>query len=488
MRKFFRRIFRFLFLAILVILAIVIFKTYTYHSMQVAIDPIPKSEVNEKAPERLAGAVRFETVSFEDHMDTLPFLNLDTFLQTAFPKMFERMERIDVASPSILLKWAGAKPMLPPVLLMGHLDVVPAEKETIDDWAEGPFSGKLGDGFVWGRGTLDDKLNVMGLLESANTLLEQDYQPERTLYFSFGHDEELGGRNGAAKIADYFKDQGIRFEYVLDEGLLILDGALPGLSRPLAMIGTSEKGEATLKLEVKLDEGGHSSMPPAETAIGVLSEALNRLHENPCPARLDGPTLELLQHAGPETSPFFRALFANTWLTKGMLIRQFSQSASSNAVVRTTTAPTIVHAGVKSNVLPSTGYAMVNFRIIPGETPESVADYVEKTIREPRIAVSIMPGAVPPSPVSPTNTFGFQAIEKTIRQIFPEAVVSPALVIAQTDSRHFTGLSDAVYRFTPVRLTKADLSRIHGINERISVDGYKDLLRFYGQLIVNSTQ
>lgn len=488
MRKFFRRIFRLLLLAILVVLAIVIFKTYTFHSMQVAIDPVPRAAADEKAPERLAGAVRFETVSFEDRMDTLPFLNLDTFLQTTFPRVFERMERIDVAAPSLVLKWAGAKPMLPPVLLMGHLDVVPTEKETIAEWTESPFSGKIGDGFVWGRGTLDDKLNVMGLLESADALLEQNYQPERTIYFSFGHDEELGGRNGAARIADYFKNQGIRFEYVLDEGLLILDGALPGLSRPLAMIGTSEKGEATLRLEVRLDEGGHSSMPPGETAIGILSEALNRLHENPCPARLDGPTLELLQHAGPETSPFFRALFANTWLTKGMLIRQFSQSASSNAVVRTTTAPTIVHAGVKNNVLPSTGYAMVNFRIIPGETPESVAGYVEKTIREPRIAVTILPGAVPPSPVSPTNTFGFQAIEKTIRQIFPEAVVSPALVIAQTDSRHFTGLSDAVYRFTPVRLTKADLSRIHGINERISVDGYQDLLRFYGQLIVNSTQ
>ncbi len=488
MRKFFRRIFRLAFLALLAVLGIMAVQTFTFHSKQALVDPVPPVAIDQNAAARLAASLRFPTVSYEDRMDTLPFLQLDTFLQTAFPEVFSQLERIDAAFPSLALKWPGAKPKLPPVLLMAHLDVVPVEPESLPEWGAGPFEGRIQDGFIWGRGALDDKLSVVGLLEAVNMLVKENYHPERSIYFSFGHDEELGGEKGAVKIAEYFARAGIRFEFILDEGQLILENAMPGLGKPLAMIGTAEKGEATLRLDVRLEEGGHSSMPPSRTAIGVLSEALDRLRKNPSPARIDGATRELLMHAGPETSPLYRALFANLWLTEGALIRQFSASPSSNAVIRTTTAPTIIHAGLKENVLPSSGYALVNFRILPGETPESVARYVEKTIREPRITVSILPGAVPPSPVSPTNTFGFQTIEKTIRQTFPGAVVAPALVVARTDSRHFSRVSDAIYRFTPIQVSREDLSRFHGLNERISLEGYADLLRFYRQLLLNSTK
>lgn len=488
MRKFLRRIFRLAFLALFAILCIMAVQTYTFHSKQAVVDPVPPVAIDENAATRLAGSIRYQTVSREDRLDTLPFLQLDTFLQTSFPAVFAQLERIDAAFPSLVFKWPGAKPKLPPILLMAHLDVVPVEPESLPEWEAGPFDGKIQGGFIWGRGTLDDKLSVVGLLEALNMLVKEHYHPERSVYFSFGHDEELGGANGAVRIADYFAKAGIRFEFVLDEGQIILEGAMPGLDKPLAMIGTAEKGEASLRLDIRLEAGGHSSMPPAQTAIGALSQAIDRLGEHPCPARIDGATRELLMHAGPETSIFYRALFANLWLTEGTLIRQFSASPSSNAVVRTTTAPTIIHAGLKENVLPSSGYALVNFRILPGETPESVAQYVKETIREPRINISILPGAVPPSPVSPTNTFGFQTIEKTIRQVFPDAVVAPALVVARTDSRHFTSVSDAVYRFTPIRLSREDLSRLHGLNERISVEGYADLLRFYRQLLLNSTK
>ncbi|MFN7116893.1 MAG: M20/M25/M40 family metallo-hydrolase, partial [Saprospiraceae bacterium] len=266
--------------------------------------------------------------------------------------------------------------------------------------------------------------------------------------------------------------------------------ALPGLAPPLAMVGVAEKGYVTLHLTAALDEGGHSSMPPKQTAIGILSDAITKLEANPFPARIDGAARGLLDHVGPEMPLPFKIVFANMWLTEDLLKWQFSQAPTSSALIRTTTAPTIIRAGVKDNVLPSTAEAKVNFRILPGETVETVIEQVRRTIGDGRVKVEPDKASFGenPSPVSATNTFGFSVIQKSIREVFPQAIVAPALVIGATDSRHYREVSDNIYRFLPVQVANADLSRIHGQNERVSIENYKNTIRFYRQLILNSTR
>ncbi len=351
-----------------------------------------------------------------------------------------------------------------------------------------PYSGSLADGFIWGRGTLDDKVNILAALEVFEALLVEGYQPERSIYLACGHDEEVGGLNGARAIASHFKLQGIQFEYILDEGSVILNDALNGLNRPAALIGISEKGYTTLELVAKSEQGGHSSMPPAETAIGLLSTALSKLSDHPFPASIDGPMRKLFSQLGPEMDQPFKAVMANLWLFEGLILRQLSTNSTTNAAIRTTVAPTMLRSGVKENVLPTEATAVVNLRIRPGETVETAKAYIREVISDERIEVreKAAQSSANPSPVAGTETFGYRVIEKTSLEVFPEAVVAPCLVIAQTDSRHFHELSQNIYRFFPVRLDKSDLSRIHGIDERISQEGYKNVLRFYRQLVLNS--
>ncbi len=229
-------------------------------------------------------------------------------------------------------------------------------------------------------------------------------------------------------------------------------------------------------------------MPPPETAVSVLSSAIEKLQHHPFPAKVNGATKQLFNYIGPEMSPLYKVLFANLWLTKGVLTRQLSQDPPANATIRTTVAPTIISGGIKDNVLPAQAKATVNFRILPGETTASVKAYVKELIDDERIEISEVNAAFAkdPSPVSPTDAFGFTVIQRTIQEIFPAVIVAPGLVIAGTDSRHYASVTENIYRFMPVRINKAELSRIHGANERISAVNYKQMIRFYRQLIINS--
>lgn len=485
MKGLIRLLIRLFIFGIVIVIGVMTVKTVTFTSRQIPITPVKPIAIDDTAVQRLSQAIQIPTISQSDQIDTIAFLQFDTLIQRAFPLVDSLLEKNYIHRFSPVFKWQGKNSNLPPLLLIAHLDVVPIEDST--KWEMPPFSGAVKNGFVWGRGTLDDKIAVFGLLESVERLLKEDYVPERTLYLAFGYDEEISGRNGALSIANWFEQQNIRFEYILDEGLVVLEKALPGLDPPLAMIGVAEKGYATLKLTVNLEEGGHSSMPPKETAIGVLSKAITKLETNPFPTKIDGASEGLLEYVGPEMSLPFKIIFANLWLTKGMLKWQFSQAAASNALIHTTTAPTIIQGGVKDNVLPSSAEAKINFRILPGETVETVTEQVRKTVGDERIA--IMPDSASssdPSSVSATNTFGFLVIQKSIREVFPKTVVAPALVLGATDSRHYRAVSDHIYRFLPVQIVNEDLSRIHGKNERVSIENYKNAIRFYRQLILNS--
>jgi len=488
MKKLLKRLFLLLFFGLILILIVFAIKTLGFSSKQMArVEPIAKIQLDDASTERFISSIQIPSLSYTDHVDTVAFQNLDTLLRENYPLLYARMHHKTINQFSNIYKWKGKDPSLAPVLLIGHTDVVPIENK--EAWEEEPFSGKIKDGYIWGRGTLDDKINVIGLMEASTLLLQEEFTPSRDLYFAFGHDEEVGGNAGAKSIAAYFAKQNINFEYVLDEGLVVLQNALDGLEPPLAMIGIAEKGFTNLKLSINLDSGGHSSMPPKETAIGMLANAVGKLSNEPFPARIDGATRGLLEYAGPEMELFQKILFANLWATKGLIKNSLSSDATSAALIRTTTSPTLFKSGIKDNILPSQASATLNFRILPGETVQSVKEKVIKMIENDRIKVELDEGiSSNPSPVSSTTSFGFRVLQKTLQEVFPETVIAPGLVIAATDARNYSTVAKDVYRFTPVSIRRDDISRIHGNNERISIENYHNAIRFYKRLIENSTK
>jgi carboxypeptidase PM20D1 len=364
------------------------------------------------------------------------------------------------------------------------MDVVPVEEETLDKWTFDPFSGKVQDGFIWGRGLLDDKGSLVAMMEAAESLITEKFVPERDIYLVFGHDEEIGGRNGAAKIASLLLAKGVKPEFVLDEGGVISKGIMPGVQQPLALVGISEKGYASVELTSAM-AGGHSSMPQQETPILLVSRAVSKLVENQFPAEFSPPLQSFMEYVGPEMPLARKAIFANRWLFKPMILGIYEQSNSGNALVRTTTAPTIFRSGVKDNVLPNLATATVNFRILPGTTSGEVLEHVKEVIADERITVRLARAPNEPSPVSGVETPGFKALTKTIRETFPETIVSPYLVIGATDGRYFAKITSDIYRFAPFTLTPEDLERVHGINERISIRDYHASINFYLNLIRN---
>ncbi len=445
-----------------------------------AAPPVP---VRPGAAERLADLVRIPTVSQDGGtFDAAAFATLHAALAERFPRVHAALPREVIGGGSLLFTWKGSDTTSAPILLLGHLDVVPADGE---GWTHPPFSGALQDGAVWGRGTLDDKLTVAGVLEAVETLLERGQRPRRTVLLAFGHDEEIGGRQGAQAIAKLLQARGVKPLFALDEGLIIADGLMPGLPRPAALIGIAEKGFASVELLATV-EGGHSSMPARETAIGVLAAALARLQEQPLPARLDGAAEQLFGAIGPYMPFPARMAMANTWLFRPLLLRQLAARPSTDAMVRTTTAPTIVQGGDKENVLPGKARAVVNFRILPGDTVETVLAHVRAVAADARIAVKALPGAVEPTPAADPNDPAFRTVARTTKAVFPETLVAPSLMIGGTDGRWYANLTPNVYRFVPVRYAPEDLPRLHGRDERIRIADYDRLVQFYVRLLLDA--
>lgn len=453
-------------------------------------------EVNfdqEAAIKRFVGALKIPTISYDKATDSTtgkttpvdmaPFARLVNYLQQAFPLVYARSEYRTINNYSLIFHLPGSNPNLLPALFLGHTDVVPIANA--DAWQHPPFSGARVNGDIWGRGSMDDKVTVLALLEAMQLYLQQGRQPQRSLYFAFGHDEEIGGTEGAKAIAQHFAKQGLRFEYVLDEGGYLTQGLIPGVSDKVALIGIAEKGFVNLHLSVA-GKGGHSSQPPAQTPAGILAKALVNIEGNPFPATLD--YFNLIFDAVGFAMPLNKRLpLANQWLLKPLIMQNILASTSSAASSRTTTAITMLQGSPKSNVLPSKASAVVNFRILPGETPQSVKSRIEGIIDDPRVSVSASE-AFAPSPVSPTNSLGFKLIEQNIRRFDPNTLVAPYLVPGATDARYYTALSDNVYRFMMVRITPQSLGSFHGINEKISEQDYLNAIRFYLALIQQSAE
>jgi carboxypeptidase PM20D1 len=472
---------------LLFIFAFVLVRTLTFGRPFEPVEPVDGLEV--EAPvvaEHLSNAIRCETVSQldRDQPNRKALLEMHRALENMYPRLHTSLKWETIKDYTLLYTWEGLDPEQPAILLAGHLDVVPADPASLKEWIHAPFSGDVADSFVWGRGALDIKEQVITIMEAVEQLLKSGYQPGRTVYLAFGHDEENGGFSGAREIAALLKSRDVLLEAVLDEGSFILENILPGSKVPIAAIGTSEKGMLTLKLKVEA-EAGHSSTPPARTAIGILSEAILNLEENPLPARATYAR-NLFKGVGIASPFFYQMAFANLWLFGGMIKRQMSKNPQTNALIRTTTATTAVAGGIKENVLPTQAKALVNFRLLPGNSIADVCTHSQKVIDDKRVSFQpVEEGAWEATPLSPTGSAAYLTLEKTIRQTFGNLPVAPFLVLGATDSRYYAGLCENIYRFTPVMVDPESLKGVHGVNERINVEALGKMVKFYGQLIQN---
>jgi carboxypeptidase PM20D1 len=474
-----------------VFLAVVLIRTATFKTVQTAVEAIPPLEVDDRAIERLGAAVRIPTVSVEQTpgADFGNFSRFHEFLETSFPQVHRQLTREVIGDHSLLFTWQGTDRSAIPILLMAHMDVVPVEPGTEAAWAHPPYSGAVADGFIWGRGTLDDKSGLLAILEAVEAHLKNGFQPRQTVFLAFGHDEEIGGEAGAARIAELLTSRRIHLKFVLDEGLAVTRGIVPGLEAPAALIGIAEKGFASIELSAEAP-GGHSSMPPPSTAVGIIAAAVHSLESKPIAGSLDGPAALLFDHLGPEM-PFLNKLaIANRWLLGRMMVAKLSGNEATNALVRTTTAATIIEGGVKDNVLPARARAVVNFRIKPGDTIDGVIAHVKRSVADSRVEIKLLDSseARNASKVSSTTSAGFHTIERAIRQVFPGTLVAPSLVLAATDSRKYEQIADDVYRFLPYVIGPDDTSRVHGTDERISAESYRNCVRFYMQLLITESK
>ena len=358
---------------------------------------------------RLSEAIRFQTISnfLNPEQGAEALRGLRAHIEKSFPAFHAAAKRELIGGHSLLYTWQGSDPKAAPIALLAHQDVVPVAPGTEKDWQQPPFDGVIADGFIWGRGSWDNKGNLYAMLEAAEQMAKQGFAPKRTVYFAFGHDEEVAGIRGAKAIAATLAARGIKLDFLFDEGLLITEGIMKGLDKPAALIGVAEKGYATLVLTAQATPG-HSSMPPRQTAIGMMSAALARLEDHRLPMQIRGTVSEMFDTLAPEMSGFNRVVLSNLWLFKPLLLREFEKTGPTEAMVRTTTALTIFNAGDKDNVLPGNAAATVNFRLIPGDTQASVIDHVRATVGNERIAVEPFPGNTDPPPVTGTAGPSFQ--------------------------------------------------------------------------------
>ena len=441
--------------------------------------------------EHLAGAIHFETVSIRDGAsDGAAFRGLHGYLRRTYPLAHDRLGCEEVGQGSLLYEWTGTDQARAPMVLMAHLDVVPILPGSESSWTHPPFSGAIEGGFVYGRGALDDKSAVIAILEAVEKLLGDNHRPLRTIYLSFGGDEEVGGDRGALQIVRLLRSRGVREPaMVLDEGGSLVEGMVPGVEGPAAAVGIAEKGYVSLELSAR-GPGGHSSTPAVPTQIGRLSRALARLEAQQFPARLDGATLEMLRAIAPVQQYGRRIALANPWLFGPFLIHRFLADPRMATLVRTTTAPTIFNSGTTDNVLPAEARTVVNFQILPGDSVEGVIERVRTVIADPAVTVQPLPGGVrsEPSPVSDVAGPAFAAVAKSIRQAARgKAPLVVPFLTGPTDSRHWsTGGARNVFRFTPFPYEQDWMARAHGTDERISVQGLANGVSFYVQLILNS--
>ena len=454
---------------------------------------VPKKEEERKYEEAnidkdsainsLAELVKCKTVSYYEHEkeDDAEFEKLINKLPELFPNVFKNLsfKRFEIGR-ALLFHWKG-KEEGPVTVLMAHYDVVPVE---LDQWTHKPFDAEISDGIMWGRGTLDTKVTFNGILSAAENLLKQNFTPKRDIYFAFSGGEEVNGP-GAKEIVKYFKENNIELECVVDEGGAVVKDVFPGVKEECGLIGIAEKGLMNLKFEVN-SNGGHASAPSPHTPVGVLSNACCNIENNPFKMHIDGPAALMFDTLGRHSSLLYRIIFANLWLFKPVLnILCKKKGGELNALVRTTCAFTQMSGSKAPNVIPPTASMVANFRLNPSDTTESAINYVKKAINNKDVTVT-MPEGYNPSRVSRVDVDGYKKVKEAIEDTWRGCLVSPYLMVQCSDSRHYSSISDRVYRFSAMDLTSEERKTIHGNDEHIRLETIGRAVEFFYRVIKNS--
>lgn len=460
---------------------VVIFRTTKIRALPVSAPKKPNYDLSDakRASQSLSKAITFQTVAYSEvtERDNFQFLNLKKYLREQYPLIHEKLECDLVSGFSLLYRWASPNPQGDPILLCGHLDVVPATGE----WEKPPFSGAVDDGYVWGRGALDCKNVVICIMEAVESLLSNGVEPSRDIYLAFGHDEETGGTDGAKNIAKMFSHRGLRFNMVLDEGGALTDGTVP-IGRPVAEIGVAEKGFMNLRITAR-GSSGHASRPPEHTALGILSEALCRIEFKPRPSRLTPLVKDNLMALSPWLDHKYRLYLANLWLFKRRLLKLLASDPYTAALIRTTIAPTMSNCGVAPNVLPEISEAMLNIRLLTGDNDKLLLAWLDALTKDLDIQADIV-DYEPPSRISEYSGEAFEQLTGSIRDVFhKDTPITTTLMCGGSDARNYEPFSDAVYRFSPFILSPADVQTIHDRNERVSVASLGAAVAFYKRLI-----
>ena len=459
------------------LIAVLLFNTFRFNPASESSKPSVAINKYDSAALHLSQALQIKTVSFGDTLpiDTAEFIKFRTFMETTYPLMHQKLEKKSFNLFSYVFTWKGKDTTLAPYVLMAHTDVVPVEAIAESKWSYPSFSGTIDKDTIWGRGAVDDKGSAIAIMEAVELSIQENIQPNRTIYLCFGHDEEISGKRGAAIFSKWFDSSNIKPALVLDEGGMVDTEKFKATGRPVAVVGTGEKGYTNIDLTVEIP-GGHSSTPMKETAIDILNKAIVKVRAKQMPALIAPPVQDLLNRTGAGESFFTKMVMANMWLFKGSVIKKMEASNQTNAMVHTTLVPTIVKAGIKDNVIPSIAKATFNSRILPGQTSDDVVAFVKKAINDERVIVkkqtiSLFEASATTSADHPT----FKKIEGLTQQVLPNVLVSPYLVVGATDSRYFRPFSESVLNFSPMQ----DVKGFHGIDERLGKEDLNRMITFY---------
>ncbi|MCZ2824637.1 MULTISPECIES: M20/M25/M40 family metallo-hydrolase [unclassified Modestobacter] len=435
-----------------------------------------------RAADHLAQLIRIPTVSRRDpeQVDQSVFSAFRDRLGELYPHTHRELELELLGTGAMLFHWRSGSDA-PPLVLMAHYDVVPADGQA---WTHDPFAGEVIDGVVHGRGAIDDKGALVAVLEAVESLLAEGFRPARDVYLSFGNDEEVAG-TGARTAAETLAARGITPWAVVDEGGAVVTGVFPGVPGPIAVVGIAEKGVVDLELTTE-DAGGHASSPVRGGATARLARALVRLDEDPFPARVSDVVLALVDTIGRHAPAGHRAVYAHAALLRPVLAGLLSRAGrEASALVRTTVAITQLEGSRAPNVLATRARAVANVRVVLGETAESAIDRIRRVVDDPSVRLEAT-RADDPSPVSRTDNEAWATLTAAIRAAHPGATVTPYLMVQASDARHFAKISDSVYRFMPFDLSSAQLASLHAADEHLTVAALARGVAFYRELLQRS--
>ena len=466
--------------AVAVLLAVLLVRTLAFRPK--AQKEAPREEISfdkQAAVDALQKLVQCKTVSYNDASleDDGEFRKLIDLLPGLYPRVFDVCSFRELPDRALLLRWPGKSEKAPSVM-MAHYDVVPVNEES---WDKPPFAGIIEDGVLWGRGTLDTKATFNGVLSAANYLIGKGFQPENDIYFAFSGGEEINGM-GAVNIVNYFKEHGIQPALVVDEGGAVVENVFPGVKEPCGLIGIAEKGMMNVQYTVR-SSGGHASAPLPRTPITTLAKACQSVIQNPFKMHLTKPAAEMFDTLGRHSSFALKLVFANLWLFKPVLdLICKAGGGEMNALVRTTTAFTMMQGSNARNVIPAEASLVSNMRLNPADTVAGAKAYLKKAVNDDSVEIRVLE-SFEPSPISETGCESWDKVAQAVSHTWPGCIVSPYLMVQCSDSRHYRDLSNHVYRFSAMDMTSEERKSIHGNNEKIRLESISRAVEFYIRLM-----